>query len=337
MNGESISILRAFAPTGTEPHTKDTRNRLNRVFDWALKHQNNSPDSIDTIGLRDHLLYEIGLAPASVKAHLSTFRVFIREVVQTPAFKESLMKITAPNLGVKDRQQLVELQISRLLQAVEPAATPVEYHREERRNLHLNEEHLNDLFRRINISNHIELRNIAVIALMTGTGIRETEIRALEASDLRHEFEGQLALHVPKTAGGIERYVPYLMDMDWVLKVVETWMEDADIRTGPVFRGFYKSGNLIRSNRLSVTAIVNLLANYPIQVEGQPVIVKPLNLRHLYARHLYSRHEVGIEKMQEYLGIRSLETFWAYIGDPADHPNLNFDFDESKLIQWKNA
>jgi site-specific recombinase XerC len=326
-------ILIVFIPQGKDSKTKDQHSRLHRFLVWLSMQQGVTFTLAD---YRDYLLYVVKLAPSSVKSHLSSIRVFLRELIKNPVFKESLLKTIDPILAYDEREKLVDLQISRLREAIEFGTATVKYEPENRRNLNITEYHISNQLSGIKIDTPIELRDTAIITLMVATGIRETEICALDVSDLRHEFEGELALHVPRTQGGTERYVPYF-DMKWVLEITDTWIKFAGIESGPVFRGFYKSGNLLRPNRLSVRSIVNLLANYPIQIEGREAIVKPLDIRHLYARHLYSRHKIEIEKMQQYLGIRSLETFWSYIGDPSDHRYEDFDFDMYKLGYWKKV
>jgi site-specific recombinase XerD len=83
------------------------------------------------------------------------------------------------------------------------------------------------------------LRHTALIALMLCTGVREAELSALETQDLRRRLGGELALHIREGKGCKERLIPYGA-LEWVLAIVDKWMETDGIKDGPVFRSFYK-------------------------------------------------------------------------------------------------
>lgn len=46
------------------------------------------------------------------------------------------------------------------------------------------------------------------------------------------------------------------------------WLNTANIKSGPVFRGFWRSGNKVRENRLSANSVNALLNKYPLTVDG---------------------------------------------------------------------
>jgi integrase len=126
--------------------------------------------------------------------------------------------------------------------------------------------------------------------------------------------------------------VPY-GELDWVLIIVEAWLDAADITEGPVFRGFYRGNKSLRPGPLSVRAIQYLLARYPIAVNGKLVKVKPHDLRRTYARRLYEAGMAPVE-IQQNLGHAGLKTTLGYIGTlDADQrrPPAVYTFDLSRL------
>lgn len=61
-------------------------------------------------------------------------------------------------------------------------------------------------------------------------------------------------------------------------------------------------------------AVANILAAYPIAVNGSKAIVKPHDCRRTYARRLHDAY-VKLAAIQQNLGHRSLETTLGYIGE----------------------
>ena len=66
-------------------------------------------------------------------------------------------------------------------------------------------------------------------------GVREAEPSALDVPDVRQKLGGALALHVKKGQSRKERLVPY-GELEWVLAVVDKWLELAGIDNKPIFR-----------------------------------------------------------------------------------------------------
>jgi len=154
-------------------------------------------------------------------------------------------------------------------------------------------------------------RDTALLAVMLGTGLREQEVVALEVHHL-HAWcveEMRPALYVPDGPGCIERCVPYLADA--VRAIVEQWRHAAEIEHGPVFRAFYV-GEKIRPTPLSRRALEQVLASYPIEVDGEMIVVRPLDLRRTYARLLY---DIGYDffTIQRYLGVKQANTVASYL------------------------
>ncbi|HMN12970.1 MAG TPA: tyrosine-type recombinase/integrase, partial [Bellilinea sp.] len=155
------------------------------------------------------------------------------------------------------------------------------------------------------------LRDTAILALMLGTGLREQEVIALQPSHLFvSDLQDQrVALYVPDKPGCVERTVPFLAIE--VHEIVQQWLHAAETDDGPVFRGFYRGGK-VRPTPLSRRALQQVLASYPIEVDGEQVIVRPLDLRRTYARLLYDQG-YDFFTIQRYLGVKQANTVASYL------------------------
>lgn len=146
----------------------------------------------------------------------------------------------------------------------------------------------------------IGLRDAAVMSLMLCAGLRDTEVIALDMADLRECYGGKLALRVPAGRGMRPRPIFYY-DLEPVLKIVEAWIQAAELVDGPVFRGFYRRGLRIKE-ALTPRGLQSIFNNYPTAVNDQLRRVTPLDLRRTYARYLL---ETGMDmkSLQVQLGV----------------------------------
>jgi len=296
---ELVFDFNRLVPPDGSRSAKDERHRVQTFVTWAQTHA----VSLDTLSLavyRSYLSDQCGFAPTTVKSHLSSIRGQIKKLLNSSAFAGA----ASPDIANQaTRLAIILATDSSVVQTAHPVLP---------RNLHLTTEDIHQLFDRLSNRSLIELRDAAIISLMVATGIRESEVVALQIADLRCEWNTQMALHVPKGRGCAERLIPY-GKMDWVLQVVDIWLQASGIDGGAVFRGFYKSGLLLRNNPLSSRAVELLLKSYPITQQGQAQTVRPLDLRHWYARHLF-HIDLDIDTIQKYLGLRQRATVLNYLG-----------------------
>jgi site-specific recombinase XerD len=169
---------------------------------------------------------------------------------------------------------------------------------------------------------------------MLTTGIRAEEASSLVVADLRQTFGGELSLHIRHGKGDKERLIPY-GDMDWIMFVVEDWLDATGITYGPVFRGFYKGYKKVRKGALSTRAIQDIVSSYTIVSDGQLITLTPHGLRRSYARILYL---AGMDpaKIQQNMGHENLQTTIKYIGtlDASDRrPPKALYFDVANFLQ----
>ena len=92
---------------------KDKRSRVGRFVDWldttgAIWHR----PALDAY--RDYLLYERGIAPATVKAHLATIRGRYKQLLEDNATRDLLYAMTPPEATASDKKAFVDEMLTRL-------------------------------------------------------------------------------------------------------------------------------------------------------------------------------------------------------------------------------
>ncbi len=326
---------------------KHTRYRLRAFAKW-LKTRDCPWHEPDLRVYRDRMLAQ-GYAPTTVSAHLSTIRARYRHLLRDNDLRDALEIAVRDRLEAQgqpctpaDVEALVRRKVDRMENGIDPANSPVttgsSQDRPDSAHLRLTKEQADALLSAPGLDDLRGLRDTAVIGLMLCTGIREAELSGLAVRDLRQRLGGELALHVRAGKGCKERLVPY-GELDWVLVVVDAWLEAVGIGQGPVFRGFYRGNRTLRPGPLSVRAIQYLLARYPIAVDGALVTVRPHDLRRTYARRLYEAGMATVE-IQQNLGHADLKTTLGYIGTlGADRrrPPAVYSFDLSRLRQRRGG
>jgi len=287
----------------------ERRSRLERYVAWLDKTARswNTPD-LDAY--RTFLLDEKRLSESSAKAHFATIRARYRELLQSGVIRQVLAEEIAarPDGTYEQLEQWLDFLLEAI--SVQPQRLPsVKSDDAEAKVLSVEQAAM--LLRQPGLDTLTGLRDTAILALMLGTGLREQEVIALEVHHLNVScIEGKRpALYVPDGKGCVERMVPFLAE--GVREVVQQWLDAAEIGYGPVFRGFYR-GEKVRPTPLSRRALQQVLASYPIEIDGEPVVVRPLDLRRTYARLLY---DAGADffSIQRYLGVKQANTVAAYL------------------------
>lgn len=264
---------------------------------------------------RDHLLLD-GLSQATVKAYLSTVRGSYNAVLRDNSTRDLLYSMTDPAAPPADRAAFVAEVLIRLQNAIHPSAAPVDsttiQDRADSEHLRLTAQQAAQLLSRPDHTTLAGLRDLAILAVLLCTGIREDELCSLQVSDLRQSLGGEAALLVRHGKGNKQRLIPY-GDLDWCLPLTEAWLHRAGISSGAVFRKVYKGGGTISDSALSTVAIQRIVKAYPITVAGRLVSARPHDLRRTYARLQY---DAGAElvAIQQNLGHTSGATTLAYIG-----------------------
>jgi integrase len=299
---------------------KDTGHRLGKYVQW-LEERGAAWHDPELSDYRDQLLQT--LKPASAAAHLATIRGRYRELLTDNRIRDRLeitvresLEAAGKPAGPADVEALVNRKLTRLENGISPRLSRVKVTKvqdaADSQYTWLTREQAERLQQAPSTDTLSGLRDAALIGLMLATGIRAAEAAALEVSDLRQTLGGELALQVREGKGMKQRLIPY-GDMSAALVYVDAWLQQAGISKGPVFRGVYKSGHRIRSQALTTRTVENILANYPITVNGELITVTPHDLRRTYARLMYLA-SVDLISIQQNLGHASLQTTQRYIG-----------------------
>jgi site-specific recombinase XerD len=301
---------------------KDDKHRLGLFVNW-LDTTNQSWSAPDLAAYRDWLLHTYSgrggapLSPTSVRTHLSTIRGRYEAILRGNDLRDKLYQFTQTATSAANKKAFVDEAITRLQNAIHADNAPVEVvtrqDRPDDEHLRLSTAQANALIAAPKVDSLIGLRDTAMIALMLCTGIREAELCALDVHDLRKRLGGELALHIRRGKGAKERLIPY-GSLEWVLAILDVWLKAAGIENGAVFRGVYKGEKgSIRSTRLTVRAINQMLERYPIMIDGTLRVVNPHDLRRTYARRLYEGG-VDVLAIRDNLGHADSKTTLNYIG-----------------------
>ena len=185
---------------------KDTLSRLSKYLAW-LDDTNSRWFAPDLAAYRDTLLAQ-GLSPNSVASHLST----IRGRYQSLLLDRDLFYQLVPSAYAGDivsQKAWVDELISRIENALKPQAAPVT--RASKQDV-ANSEHIrltsnqaSELLARPNPKTLNGLRDLALIATLLCTGLREGEAAKLQVSDLRQSLSGELAVLVREGKGAKQR------------------------------------------------------------------------------------------------------------------------------------
>jgi integrase len=302
---------------------KDHVSRIKRYVDW-LNETGRVWWEVDLEPYRDFLLRVAGndgngLSPASTSAHLSTIRTRYRQLMRDRHVRAELMDQAGSMLrgqGIEDtpanRKAVADEIRATIHDAIHADAAPVRVvKKQDKTHLRLTIEQANALIASID-----RLRDKAVVSLLLSTGIREFELCLLVVDDLYARMDdGALALEVQEGKGAKGRKIPY-GDMVGVLRVVEAWMQEADISSGKVFD-------------FTTRTAQRILQRYPITVEGRLIYARPHDLRRTYARRCYEAG-MSVTAIQQNLGHVSQSTTLSYIGEldsSARRPPALFEFE----------
>jgi len=292
---------------------KDADSRLSRFVDYLVL-EGRAWHNPDLAAYRDAML-DAGYKTSTVAAHLSSIRSAYDKVLKDNEVRKAILDSMPTDLDIASRLALLNEVLAQLHNATDAQRSKVKQttKQDEADSAHV----------RLSVSQAITLidapgtddlkglRDTAIIALMLCTGIREAELTGLVVDDLRQSIGGELALRVTEGKGKKQRLVPY-GELDWSLVLVDTWLAEAGITEGAVFRAFYK-GQRPRPEAMTTRAVQLVLASYKIPINGVMRAVRPHDLRRSYARLQY---ESGMQPLalQQNLGHTKQETTQRYIG-----------------------
>ena len=153
-----------------------------------------------------------------------------------------------------------------------------------------------DLLKAFNTDDLIGLRDYTMTALLWSTGLRNSELCALDWRDIDLK-EGTLL--VRKGKGGKQRRL-FLNDRIWKNLIHYRQQMQGD-KNSPVFYAFSKNGSSSKKHaRLSQSRVVEMIRKHGRSI-GQKKAINPLTFRHTFATHMYEAG-VSIQDIKEMLG-----------------------------------
>lgn len=316
------SHLTAHTQPGQLPPHSDNKNvisHIHRYNRWLIQtgRQVYQPD---LIAYRDSLL--LTLSPVSVKVHLSNIRRSYKMLVNSLEHRETLVAYLQQQYPhedfaiIKAKADELELRLSR---AIDPERSRVRVNtvqdEADSQHIRLSPAQGTALMMQPDVSSLRGRRDVALIALMLATGLREGEIVRLTVDDLYQTYGGVPALRVQSGKGAKARMVPY-GDMLWARQIAESWLDGREI--GIVFTAMIDGRGDMRhqrttASRMTTRSVQRMLKRYPIAIEGIPTTVTPHDLRRSYARNLFLAG-IPTEVIRQNLGHVDVKTTQDYIG-----------------------
>lgn len=276
---------------GLSAKTQENYSRfLNKFFKW----------------LRDNKLSE--LKPKELSDdHIWRYRIFLSRFID-PVNKKLLMK-TTQNYYLIALRSLLGFFVEKSIASLPPDKIKLAKDKKEREVKFLNLDQLKKLLEAPNTKNESGLRDRAILEALFSTGLRVSELAALNRDSLRIKNpDSDLELSVvgkgqkvravyfsPRAVRALKNYLDKRQDMDEALFV--------NYRSGqPKDDG--------RGRRLSVKSIEEIVKKY-VKISGLPIEATPHTLRHTFATDLLAQG-VDLRLVQEFLGHSNISTTQIY-------------------------
>ena len=158
-------------------------------------------------------------------------------------------------------------------------------------------------------------RDTAICELFYGTGIRLSELVALDLNDLSSE---ERTIHIRLGKGGKDRLVPYgrsaIATMSTYLPLREQLIRTPPCQHGTIVNALFIS---VRGRRISSRQISNRVRQLALKT-GLPRHLSPHMLRHSFATHLLESG-ADMRSLQSMLGHKNLSTTQRYAHLSVEH------------------
>ena len=319
----------------TSRRLKDRRSRILSFIGWLATqetefNQQRIPEYQDYLRTKKHL------KPSSIRVHLASVRSWLREVCNDQRFLDELSARIQDNPLLAEDGDTNTVTIYQVAEAITNSITPdmllPANDREILDGFCPTDPQVQDLLDQIDIATLRGLRDAAIIANMAFGGVRQIEICELDVDSVVSPADKSptWGLRIPDKPGCTPREIPYA-GFEPIHARNQEWIVDAKIESGPLFRGFYRGYKKRRSERLSPRSVEHILRSYPVVIDGQPYVLKPLELRRFAARQLVASGR-SIETVRQLLGVAQAQTVLSYLGrefpweSPENEPiELNLD------------
>ena len=296
-----LEVERAYSPLTTEVYVRDVRAlrehlRAQRGSDVPLAR-------LSVLDVRGQLAALFGSnGPATIGRKLSSVRAFCRFLVKRGALAASP---AAAVRGPKRRRGLPRaLDVDDAFRLVEAPAT---IGRTSHRRLSATEDARHGLLR---------LRDVALLELLYGTGLRVSEACALDLGDIDRDRHAVPMLLVRRGKGNKSRQVPIGGAADRALAAYLPAREQLAATGGALFVN-------AAGVRLTPRSVQRMVKRWTI-AGGVHADATPHSLRHSFATHLLDEG-VDLRAIQELLGHASLGSTQIYTKVSLDHLTKVYD------------
>lgn len=238
--------------------------------------------------------------------HIWKYRVFLSRHID-PKKKTSLKKSTQ-NYYLIALRSLLEFFVEKNITCLPPSKIKLAKDKSDHEVKFLNLEQLERLLMAPNIKNITGLRDRAILETFFSTGLRISELTALNRGQLKIKKETREAEIAVVGKGSKVRTVYF---SERAIGALRAYLEKRTDVEEALFIN-YKPGKLLKDSprRLTNRAVQELVKKY-VTIAGLPVMATPHTLRHTFATDLLS-HGVDLRLVQEFLGHRNIATTQIY-------------------------
>ncbi len=209
---------------------------------------------------------------------------------------KGIMKV-AVMTGNADQQDVAHLSTINQLKSPEHQGTP------------LTTEQVTQLFRKLERGNTAtDLRNLAVFALLLGTGLRRSELTALSIDDYDRRKQTLLVRH------GKGNKSRLLFLPQWCQDHLALWLKARQLTSGYLICKTYSNGRVLTDVSLSVSAIYRLIKS-KLAAIGIPD-ASPHDMRRTFITRLLEQN-IDINTVRKMAGHADISTTTTY--DKRDH------------------
>jgi site-specific recombinase XerD len=159
-------------------------------------------------------------------------------------------------------------------------------------------------------------RDLALLAVMLGAGLRAAEAVGLDIGDVLADQEGGAALHVRQGKGRKDRIVPIQADVARAIRAYLTGTRRHLGESGPLFRAHDRASSKIPRGRLTTRAAGYVVARCTLAAGIHAKQISPHSLRHTFAiRSLRSRHDViAVQKLLGHASVATTQRYLDHLG-----------------------
>lgn len=238
--------------------------------------------------------------------HILKYRIFLSRHID-PRKKMPLKKSTQ-NYYLISLRSLLEFFVERNIESLSPTKVKLAKDKKDKEVKFLNLEQIKRLLEAPDILTAPGLRDRAILEVFFSTGLRISELSALNRDQLRLKNDTKELEIAVVGKGGHIRTVYFSSRSIRALKAYLSKRNDLDQALFINYKpGIEKTG---QPRRLSNRAIEDIVKKYVV-IAGLPVMATPHTLRHSFATDLLS-HGVDLRLVQEFLGHRNIATTQIY-------------------------